>query len=60
MGLSFTCLANMGGGGVRKGWRNYPYLLVLTKLWPGDWDNKLIMMKTRLYEYNKRSMGMGK
>ena len=43
---------------VRKGLSEYNYLLMLMRMRPGDWDNKLERMNMRSDEKNGRAVGM--
>ena len=38
----------------------YPYLLMLIKLWPGGWQNQLEIMNMSVDDYNGRDTGMVK
>ena len=38
----------------------YPYLLMLMKIWNGGWYNQLEINNMSVDEYNGRSMGMVK
>ena len=37
--------------------RDHTYLLMLIKIWPGDWEKNLEETDTRVNEENGRSMG---
>ena len=43
----------------REGSSEFPYLLMLIKLWPGDWKNQLNSMNQKADEDNGKAMGKG-
>ena len=43
---------------VREGFSEYPYLLILMKIWPGDWDNQLEGMNMKVDEENSKYVTM--
>ena len=45
-------------GGVREGLNNYHYLLMLMKIWPGDWKNQLERINLKVDEDNGKAVGM--
>ena len=42
----------------REGLSEYNYLLILLRLWPGDWKNHLEVMNIIMYEDNDKDTGM--
>ena len=42
----------------REGLSEYPYLLMLMKLWPGDCENQFKRMNMKVDEDNGKSLGM--
>ena len=57
-GFDFNFFGKDEQGVGREGLSAYPYLLMLTKLWPGDWYNKSERMNIMVDEDNGKAVGM--
>ena len=45
-------------GIVREVFSDYPYLLMLMKIWTGDWNIQLEITNNKLEKENEKSVGM--
>ena len=48
-----------GGGFAREGSSEFIYLLMLIKIWTGNWKNQLNSMNQRADEENGKALGKG-
>ena len=58
LGFGFNFFDEDEEGVGRKEVREYPHLLMLTNLWPGDWKNRLETMNMKVDEDNSKYVGM--
>ena len=58
-GFYFDVFDQDGEGVVREGSSEFPYLIILIKLWPGYWMNRLKMMNQKVNEYNGKALNKG-
>ena len=57
-GFNFNFFHEDDEGVVGEGFIEYPYLLMLMKIWPGHWKNQLERMHIKVDEENGKSMAM--
>ena len=57
-GLLLIFLMKTRGGVGKELLIEYPYLLILIKIWPGYWNNQSERMNTKVDEDNGKSAGM--
>ena len=55
-GFDFNFFDEDEEGVVIEGFSKYPYLLMLTKLWHGYWNNKMERMNKNMYEDNGKAV----
>ena len=56
--FDFNLFGKYKKGVVSEVLSEYPYLIMLMKLWPGDWKNQLERTNMKLDEENDKSAGM--
>ena len=49
-GFDFNLFGKYEKGVGREESSQFPYLLILIKIWPGDWNNQLKRMNKKVYE----------
>ena len=58
-GLDFNLFGIEEKGVGREGSIQFPYWLMLIKIWPGYWKTQLKRMNQRVDEYNGEAIGIG-
>ena len=58
-GFDFNCFDKDEEGVVREGSSEFPYLLMLVKIWPGNWKTKLKMINLKVDEINGKALVKG-
>ena len=58
-GFDFNIFDEVEEGVLREGSSEFPYLIILIKLWPGDWISQLNRMNRKVDEENGKALNKG-